>query len=110
MGLSYSYQSKASDSAVASDAPPSERELVQPPQPQTWGEILKAWPKATLCIVTNEFCEKFSYYGMRGLFFVILWLYFNVVVVGKYKKTQTAINFEGQKWSTYSREYQMSIM
>lgn len=34
--------------------------------PQTWGEMLKAWPKTTLCIVSNEFCERFSYYGMRS--------------------------------------------
>uniref|UniRef100_A0A914C1J6 SHSP domain-containing protein n=1 Tax=Acrobeloides nanus TaxID=290746 RepID=A0A914C1J6_9BILA len=35
--------------------------------PQTWGEMFKAWPKTTLCIVSNECCERFSYYGMRIL-------------------------------------------
>ncbi|KAJ1353038.1 hypothetical protein KIN20_009583 [Parelaphostrongylus tenuis] len=38
----------------------------------TWGEMIRYWPKTTLCIVSNEFCERFSYYGMRthrtGLF------------------------------------------
>ncbi|KAI6243018.1 Peptide transporter family 1 [Aphelenchoides fujianensis] len=31
----------------------------------TWGEMYRRWPKITFCIVTNEFCERFSYYGMR---------------------------------------------
>ncbi|KAK6030031.1 hypothetical protein OSTOST_03844, partial [Ostertagia ostertagi] len=31
----------------------------------TWGDMLRHWPKTTLCIVSNEFCERFSYYGMR---------------------------------------------
>ncbi|KAK0397595.1 hypothetical protein QR680_002184 [Steinernema hermaphroditum] len=31
----------------------------------TWPEMIKHWPKTTFCIVSNEFCERFSYYGMR---------------------------------------------
>ncbi|KAI6239741.1 Peptide transporter family 1 [Aphelenchoides fujianensis] len=27
--------------------------------------MYRRWPKITFCIVTNEFCERFSYYGMR---------------------------------------------
>ncbi|KAK0400130.1 hypothetical protein QR680_003370 [Steinernema hermaphroditum] len=37
------------------------------PEPQTWGEIAKRWPKVTFCIVGNEFCERFSFYGMRTI-------------------------------------------
>uniref|UniRef100_A0A0K0D701 Uncharacterized protein n=1 Tax=Angiostrongylus cantonensis TaxID=6313 RepID=A0A0K0D701_ANGCA len=33
----------------------------------TWGEMIRHWPKTTLCIVSNEFCERFSYYGMRRM-------------------------------------------
>uniref|UniRef100_A0A915CP76 Uncharacterized protein n=2 Tax=Ditylenchus dipsaci TaxID=166011 RepID=A0A915CP76_9BILA len=44
----------------------------KPKMAETWPEMLKAWPKTTLCIVSNEFCERFSYYGMR----TILLLYF----------------------------------
>ncbi len=28
--------------------------------------IWRAWPKTTFCIVSNEFCERFSYYGLRN--------------------------------------------
>ncbi|EPB68229.1 hypothetical protein ANCCEY_12678 [Ancylostoma ceylanicum] len=34
----------------------------------SWGDMLRHWPKTTLCIVSNEFCERFSYYGMRSKF------------------------------------------
>ncbi|VDO54898.1 unnamed protein product [Haemonchus placei] len=33
----------------------------------SWGEMLRHWPKTTFCIVSNEFCERFSYYGMRKI-------------------------------------------
>uniref|UniRef100_A0A914CI42 Uncharacterized protein n=1 Tax=Acrobeloides nanus TaxID=290746 RepID=A0A914CI42_9BILA len=39
------------------------------PEPRKFGEIVRKWPKVTFCIVMNEFCERFSYYGMRSLFF-----------------------------------------
>ena len=29
--------------------------------------MISAWPKTTGCIVGNVLCERFSYYGMRGL-------------------------------------------
>ena len=35
-------------------------------EPETWGEIWKAWPKSTFCIIGDELCEKFSFFGMRG--------------------------------------------
>ncbi|TMS37147.1 hypothetical protein L596_004141 [Steinernema carpocapsae] len=31
----------------------------------SWLDIIRYWPKTTFCIVSNEFCERFSYYGMR---------------------------------------------
>ncbi|KAI6216830.1 Peptide transporter family 1 [Aphelenchoides besseyi] len=37
----------------------------RPEMATTWGQMFKRWPKITFCIVTNEFCERFSYYGMR---------------------------------------------
>ncbi|KAK0400132.1 hypothetical protein QR680_003371 [Steinernema hermaphroditum] len=37
------------------------------PEPHGFKEMLKKWPKATFCIVGNEFCERFSYYGMRAV-------------------------------------------
>ncbi|CAD5216138.1 unnamed protein product [Bursaphelenchus okinawaensis] len=35
-------------------------------------QMIKQWPKATFLIVSNELCERFSYYGMR----TVLTLYF----------------------------------
>uniref|UniRef100_A0A914XMW3 Oligopeptide transporter 1 n=1 Tax=Plectus sambesii TaxID=2011161 RepID=A0A914XMW3_9BILA len=40
-------------------------EVSSEPEPQGCREIWRAWPKTTFCIVSNEFCERFSYYGMR---------------------------------------------
>uniref|UniRef100_A0A0N5A4A8 Oligopeptide transporter 1 n=1 Tax=Parastrongyloides trichosuri TaxID=131310 RepID=A0A0N5A4A8_PARTI len=37
------------------------------PEPKTFGEMVKKWPKSTFCIIGNEFCERFSYYGMRAV-------------------------------------------
>uniref|UniRef100_A0A1I7XVU5 Oligopeptide transporter 1 n=1 Tax=Steinernema glaseri TaxID=37863 RepID=A0A1I7XVU5_9BILA len=50
------------------------------PEPDTWGKIAKKWPKVTFCIVGNEFCERFSFYGIK----TILALY----VVNILKQTQ----------------------
>ena len=33
---------------------------------QSWKEIIKKWPKFTLCIISNEFCERFSYKGLQS--------------------------------------------
>uniref|UniRef100_A0A913I8J5 Major facilitator superfamily (MFS) profile domain-containing protein n=1 Tax=Strongyloides stercoralis TaxID=6248 RepID=A0A913I8J5_STRER len=33
------------------------------PEPTTFGQMVKKWPKSTFCIIGNEFCERFSYYG-----------------------------------------------
>lgn len=30
-------------------------------------EIARRWPKQTLYILGNEFCERFCYYGMRAV-------------------------------------------
>ncbi|TMS38708.1 hypothetical protein L596_005370 [Steinernema carpocapsae] len=46
---------------------PIDRSEDNDPQPTTGKEILKKWPKATFAIVGNEFCERFSYYGMRAV-------------------------------------------
>uniref|UniRef100_A0A0N5AQP9 Oligopeptide transporter 1 n=1 Tax=Syphacia muris TaxID=451379 RepID=A0A0N5AQP9_9BILA len=35
------------------------------PEPTTFKGIIKRWPKSTFCIIGNEFCERFSYTGMR---------------------------------------------
>nr|AZA15223.1 peptide transporter family 1 [Anisakis simplex] len=35
------------------------------PEPTTTWGILKRWPLSTFCIVGNEFCERFSFVGMR---------------------------------------------
>ncbi|CEF70947.1 Proton-dependent oligopeptide transporter family and Major facilitator superfamily domain, general substrate transporter-containing protein [Strongyloides ratti] len=37
------------------------------PEPTTFGQMVKKWPKSTFCIIGNEFCERFSYYGMRAV-------------------------------------------
>ncbi|KAE9413061.1 hypothetical protein Angca_003763, partial [Angiostrongylus cantonensis] len=55
----------------------------------TWGEMIRHWPKTTLCIVSNEFCERFSYYGMRTV--LILYL-LNVL---KFSDSQSTIFFNG---------------
>ncbi|KAI6243429.1 hypothetical protein M3Y99_00099300 [Aphelenchoides fujianensis] len=41
------------------------RRKEKPKPAETWGEIFVAWPKITFCIVVNEFCERFSFYGMK---------------------------------------------
>ncbi|KJH43630.1 hypothetical protein DICVIV_10348 [Dictyocaulus viviparus] len=38
----------------------------------TWRQMIRHWPKTTLCIVSNEFCERFSYYGMRTVLILYL--------------------------------------
>lgn len=46
----------------------------------------KNYPKHVFCILTNEFCERFSYYGMRAILVIYLWK-----EVGLEQKTATAI-------------------
>ncbi|KAK5986269.1 hypothetical protein GCK32_014827 [Trichostrongylus colubriformis] len=62
--------------------PPAKAEMYT-----TWGDMLRHWPKTTLCIVSNEFCERFSYYGMRTV--LILYL-LNVL---KFTENQSTIFF-----------------
>ncbi|CAJ0584640.1 unnamed protein product, partial [Mesorhabditis spiculigera] len=58
-------------------------------EPTTWPEMIKAWPKTTFCIVSNEFCERFSYYGMRTV------LTFYLLNVLKFSDNQSTIFFNG---------------
>ncbi|GMT23319.1 hypothetical protein PFISCL1PPCAC_14616 [Pristionchus fissidentatus] len=41
-------------------------------QPEGFREIVRRWPKKTLFIIGNEFCERFSYYGMRAILTIYL--------------------------------------
>uniref|UniRef100_A0AC35FL66 Uncharacterized protein n=1 Tax=Panagrolaimus sp. PS1159 TaxID=55785 RepID=A0AC35FL66_9BILA len=67
-------QESTTAAASSTTAPPP-----KPSEPETWRQMMKAWPKSTFLIVGNEFCEKYSYLGMRS----ILTLYFlNVMKVG----------------------------
>ncbi len=51
--------------------------------------LLRAWPKRTLCIVSNEFCERYSFYGMRTVLFLYL---LNVL---KYSHSAATVLFNG---------------
>ncbi|CAD6184989.1 unnamed protein product [Caenorhabditis auriculariae] len=67
-------------------------DAVQLPQKKvytTWPEMIRHWPKTTLCIVSNEFCERFSYYGMRTV------LTFYLLNVLKFTDNQSTIFFNG---------------
>ncbi|EGT43101.1 hypothetical protein CAEBREN_30646 [Caenorhabditis brenneri] len=55
----------------------------------TWPDMIRHWPKTTLCIVSNEFCERFSYYGMRTV------LTFYLLNVLKFTDSQSTIFFNG---------------
>ncbi|UMM42076.1 hypothetical protein L5515_018051 [Caenorhabditis briggsae] len=55
----------------------------------TWPDMIRHWPKTTLCIVSNEFCERFSYYGMRTV------LTFYLLNVLKFSDSQSTIFFNG---------------
>ncbi|VDP05751.1 unnamed protein product [Heligmosomoides polygyrus] len=56
---------KGSDSLPAIELPQQEMYT-------TWGDMIRHWPKTTICIVSNEFCERFSYYGMRTVLILYL--------------------------------------
>uniref|UniRef100_A0AC35U792 Peptide transporter n=1 Tax=Rhabditophanes sp. KR3021 TaxID=114890 RepID=A0AC35U792_9BILA len=53
-----------------------------------WGDIIKNWPLTTFCIVSNEFCERFSYYGMR----TVLTLYLLNVLKMSYNSSTVFFN------------------
>ncbi|GMR54462.1 hypothetical protein PMAYCL1PPCAC_24657, partial [Pristionchus mayeri] len=53
----------------------------------TWPEMIKHWPKTTFCIVSNEFCERFSYFGMRTV------LTFYILNVLKFDEDTSTIFF-----------------
>ncbi|CAJ0566904.1 unnamed protein product, partial [Mesorhabditis spiculigera] len=40
---------------------------IEDPEPTSCMPMLRAWPKSTFLIIVNEFCERFSYYGMRSV-------------------------------------------
>ncbi|CAD5222043.1 unnamed protein product [Bursaphelenchus xylophilus] len=50
-------------------------------------QMIRQWPKATFLIVSNELCERFSYYGMR----TVLTLYFLNVL--KYNESNSTMLF-----------------
>ncbi|GMR51173.1 hypothetical protein PMAYCL1PPCAC_21368, partial [Pristionchus mayeri] len=53
----------------------------------TWPAMIKHWPKTTLLIVSNEFCERFSFYGMRTV------LTFYILNVLKFSQSSSTIFF-----------------
>uniref|UniRef100_A0AC34F4X3 Peptide transporter family 1 n=1 Tax=Panagrolaimus sp. ES5 TaxID=591445 RepID=A0AC34F4X3_9BILA len=77
------------EGSLKDEMPIERRRKEREPQPETWGEIFKAWPKTTLCIVSNEFCERFSYYGMR----TVLTLY--LLNVLKFSDNVSTVFFNG---------------
>ncbi|CAD5220562.1 unnamed protein product [Bursaphelenchus okinawaensis] len=54
---------------------------------KSWSEMARLWPIHTFCIIGNEFCERFSFYGMR----TVLTLY--LLNVLKYNENQSTIFF-----------------
>uniref|UniRef100_A0A914YJW0 Oligopeptide transporter 1 n=1 Tax=Panagrolaimus superbus TaxID=310955 RepID=A0A914YJW0_9BILA len=77
------------EGSLKDEMPVERRRKEREPQPETWGEIFRAWPKTTLCIVSNEFCERFSYYGMR----TVLTLY--LLNVLKFSDNVSTVFFNG---------------
>ncbi|KAI6233476.1 Peptide transporter family 1 [Aphelenchoides fujianensis] len=58
---SFETDSRLSDVPLGSPmAPPAHPEATT-----SWGGIIRKWPMTTFCILANEFCERFSFYGMR---------------------------------------------
>lgn len=39
-----------------------------PPAGEGWMDLARKWPKSTLLILAMEFCERYSFFGMRGWF------------------------------------------
>ncbi|CAD6200074.1 unnamed protein product [Caenorhabditis auriculariae] len=56
-----------SENTVPRDGSSEDDPMITDPEPTELGEIVKKWPKSTFCIVANEFCERFSFYGMRAV-------------------------------------------
>ncbi|CAD5222044.1 unnamed protein product [Bursaphelenchus xylophilus] len=57
---------KSPDDVSTSHSNSSVVRIKERPKPaETYGEMFRRWPKITFCIVGNEFCERFSFYGMR---------------------------------------------
>ncbi|CAJ0917094.1 unnamed protein product, partial [Mesorhabditis belari] len=75
-----------------------------PTEPTTWGGIARAWPKTTFCIVSNEFCERFSFYGMRTV------LTFYLLNVLKFSNDQSTIFFNSFNVLCYSTPILGSII
>ncbi|KAI1732157.1 POT family domain-containing protein [Ditylenchus destructor] len=89
---------------------PSKLTAMQREKPKmavTWPEMIRAWPKTTLCIVSNEFCERFSFYGMR----TILLLYFLNVLKADYDTAIVGANgFTGNKLRLITFNYISDIL
>ncbi|KAI6195904.1 hypothetical protein M3Y94_01044100 [Aphelenchoides besseyi] len=64
----------------------------KPKVARTTCEMIRAWPKTTILIVGNEFCERFSYYGMR----TVLTLYLiNILLYSENQATIIYNTFTG---------------
>lgn len=50
-------------------APPSAPEMMKPTTPPA---VREKYPKIVFLIIVNEFCERFSYYGLRTILFIYL--------------------------------------
>ncbi|CAI5456289.1 unnamed protein product [Caenorhabditis angaria] len=89
------HSNAADRTASVSSKGKSQNELERVPLPEkkvmytSWPDMIKHWPKTTLCIVSNEFCERFSYYGMRTV------LTFYLLNVLRFTDSQSTIFFNG---------------
>uniref|UniRef100_F1KUZ0 Oligopeptide transporter 1 n=1 Tax=Ascaris suum TaxID=6253 RepID=F1KUZ0_ASCSU len=64
--------SSTTDEKLSCPAAGTEKvEKVEPadpdPEPKSFVGMMKRWPKATFCIIGSEFCERFSFVGMRAV-------------------------------------------
>lgn len=76
--LVYSEPQRTYDASLSSEktakiydvesAPPSAPEMMKPMKPA----VREKYPKIVFLIILNEFCERFSYYGLRTILFIYL--------------------------------------
>ncbi|KAL3120593.1 hypothetical protein niasHT_007885 [Heterodera trifolii] len=82
----------------------AEKDEACPREATTWTEMAKQWPKSTIFIVLNEFCERFSFYGMR----TVLTLYFLNAL--KFSANSATMMFNGSTVLFYSMPIFGSIL
>ncbi|KAK5980525.1 hypothetical protein GCK32_001504, partial [Trichostrongylus colubriformis] len=58
-------QPSASHSSSGSGSASKEKKGGKTEEPTSMCDLIKNWPISTFCILGNEFCERFTYYGMR---------------------------------------------